>query len=157
MRERTSCLRQLGHALHWYLALIIHARQVRDRNPLFYSRPFTEDLNGFIFFSSKVHPVPLHLKEDQLSCFVEEADERMNARYRDFFDAASTIFLHWRIYNLLTASTIGQIHEHTACTGSCRPPIPHHVAHLFRSMPPTDSGRMPPIFGLTPERNKKAV
>jgi hypothetical protein len=47
--------------------------------------------------------------------------------------------------------------QHFACTDPCRPPIPIHVAHLFRDMPPTDSARMTPTFLLNPERNQKTV
>ena len=105
----------LSEAIGWYLDQVEMVYKIKRKyNPTFFSVPFCMDWGNFALFF-QTFPSPAYLDNGVLCRTVSiNSDEEDNKFLRNF-EAASTIWSHRILYDLLCSENLVQINERSQC------------------------------------------
>ena len=106
----------MSEALEWYLIqlnIIIGIKQ-KTPAPMFFSLPFVMDWQGFADFY-KLYAPPIFFKNDEMLRSVSLEAEWQENEFIKNFEAASTIWSHRVLYDLLCSENLEQINKNCKC------------------------------------------
>ncbi len=106
----------LSKALKWYLKTIKLSSDIKENcSPTFYSYPFVmNSIQDFLMFNS-CFPPPIIVNDKKFYRYYDKQNPEQDKIYDEHFEAASTIWMHWVLYDLLTSKTVAQINTKCKC------------------------------------------
>lgn len=106
----------LSKALKWYLDTIRMSVVIKQTHmPTYYSNPFVENNIQDLLTLIRLFPPPIIFKDNKFHRYSDEQNPEKDKSNDEHFEAASSIRMHWVLYDLLTSRTVAEINEKCKC------------------------------------------
>lgn len=107
--------KHLSNALKWYIKKIKTSYSIKSEySPTFFSYPFVMDVKDFLMFNN-CFPPPIVVNDKKFYRYYDKQNPEQDKIYDENFQAASTIWMHWVLHDLLISKSLDELNAKCRC------------------------------------------